>query len=88
MDSLCPIEERVVDHLREDYDSGRAVGGVHAIVDSNSVLLLALGSASRGIPYKQWEIPLPVTDPADYGFCPRVNVFAVVELQDVRYVCW
>ena len=88
MESLCPIEKRV-DHLREDYDAGRTVGGVHAIVDSGSALLFALGSASRGIPYKQWEIPLPITGPTvGYGFCPRANVFAVVKLQSAGYVCW
>ena len=86
MDSLCPIEERVVDDIRPDYSSTmKTNGGIHAIPENDSVRLFALGSASRGIPYKQWEIPLPF-DEYSYDFCPRADLFAVVEWQLVEYV--
>ena len=90
MDSLCPIEERAVDDpLWSHGCSMKTVGGIHAVVGGGSAQLFALGSASRGIPYKQWEIPLPVVGPFGYGFFPHADVFAVVELQHaVTYVLW
>ena len=60
MDSLCPIEERAVDDPLWSYGcSIKTVGGIHAVIGGGSAQLFALGFASRGIPYKQWEIPLP-----------------------------
>ena len=88
MNSLRPAEERMVDDIRPTYLSTmKTIGGIHAITERNSVRLFALGSASRGIPYKQWEIPLPF-DEYSYDFCPRADLFAVVEWQLVEYVRW
>jgi hypothetical protein len=86
VDSLSPIEERVVDNLPPEYLSTKAVGGIHAIINSDSASLFALGSASRGIPYKQWEIKLPTSGPQGCGFCPRADIFATAKLEGVRYV--
>ena len=89
LDLLCPIEERSVRILRfeDDIESIKTVGGVIATVDE-SVRLFTLGSSSRMIPYKGWEIPLPIHALEDYGFYPGADVIAFVELQEGMYVYW
>ena len=88
MNLLYPIEERTVDDLPPNYECiMKTVGGVHAIINDDSVRLFALGSASRGIPYKQWKIPLPIPHLRGLSFCPHVDVFVGVELEDSSYVC-
>ena len=57
----------------------RTAGGVHAAVDS--ARLFNPGSAPRRIPYKEWEILLPIADPIDYCFYPGAGVIAFVELR-------
>ena len=43
------------------------------------VRLFIPGSASRRIPRKEWEIPLPVVDLEDFAFFPCADVIAFVE---------
>ena len=87
LDSLRPIEERTVDRKSSEYvEFEKPAGGVYPIVDGSSVRLFTLGSASRGIPHKEWEIPLPVAELAGYGFCPGADVIAFVELQEAKCV--
>ena len=71
---------------RDDGRSMKTAGGIHAVIEDDSARLFVLGSASRGIPYRQWKIPLPATGPKQCGFCPRADVIAVVESQHVTYV--
>ena len=88
LDSLSPIEVKAVSNLTwEDLDEGsmKTAGGVYTIV-KDPVRLFTLGSASRGIPQKEWEIPLPVVNPAGYSFYPGANVIAFVELQGAACV--
>ena len=90
LESMCPIEERSVEKLRvEEYgiDCVRAAGGVIAIADE-SLRLFVLGSSSRGIPYKEREIPLPPIRPGSYGFYPGADIIAFVEVQEVVCVYW
>ncbi|KAF9793389.1 hypothetical protein BJ322DRAFT_1016908 [Thelephora terrestris] len=78
MDSLCPVGKMMVSMWRDNLDRTRSGGGVHVIFQE-SVRLFALGSASRGIPHREWEIPLPVADPAGCCLCPDGDVIAFVE---------
>jgi hypothetical protein len=74
-DSLRPIEERIV-HLKRGTAS--MSGGVYAVASyGGPVQLFALGSASRGIPHKQWETPLAFLEV--YGLCPNADVIAFPE---------
>ena len=84
-DSLLPVEERTVDDLQRgsEYSPGSA-GGVYAMM-KDPVRLFSPGSTSRGIPYKEWRIPLPIADPSGYGFCPSTDVVAFVEVKE--HVC-
>ena len=88
--SLRPVEERAVGNLRPE-DVGerytKIAGGVYAIV-KESARLFTLASASRRIPHKEWEIPLPVVNLAGYSFYPGVDVIAFVELQEMTCVRW
>lgn len=82
--SLNPVEERGVPNTEYSDLNQRCtkvVGGVCAVIGDDSVRLTTLGSTSRGIPRKEWEIPLPVVDPVDYTLCPDANVIAFVKLQ-------
>jgi hypothetical protein len=78
MDSLCPVEKRTVNVWRDNVDRTRSGGGIYVIFQ-DSVRLFALGSASRGIPHREWEIPLPVADPVVCCLCPDGDVIAFVE---------
>jgi len=83
LDSLRPIEERRVDNvpIPDKGKVSKAAGGVYTIA-TESVRLFTLGSPLRGIPYKEWEIPLPLPGPdlGGYGFYPCEDVIAFVEL--------
>ena len=64
----------------------RSAGDVYAILD-DSVRLFTLGSASRGIPFKEWRIPLPVGAVDDYCFHPGADVIAFLGVfDDLSYV--
>jgi len=89
LDSLRPIEEKVVDDIRipdNDIDS-KTSGGVYAIMEE-TVRLFTLGSASRGIPQTTWEIPLPDIEVIQYNFYPGADVIAFAEVRDVVCVHW
>jgi len=85
--SLRPVEEKAVDDLRipENYNDSKAAGGVYAIM-KESIQLFTLGSASRGIPHKMWEIPLPCIEVEVYHFYPGADVIAFVEVREVLCV--
>ena len=86
LDALRPNEERLLDHLRPGHGhDATTVGGVYATILRDSVRLVTLGSASRGIPYKEWEIPLPVESLAGYSFYPAADAIAFVDLSCVRW---
>ena len=89
LDALQPIEERIVDrNWPEHMESERPAGGIFPTITGSSARLFAPGSASRGIPHKEWEIPLPDIDLASYGFYPCADVIALVELQEAKCVHW
>ena len=88
LDSLHPVEERAVGNLRiPEYDDLKVAGGVYAIM-KESVRLFTLGSASRGIPYTTWEIPLPAIEVHVYGFYPGADVIAFAGVEAVTCVHW
>ena len=85
--ALSPIEERTVCGLRapRKYQDAKVVGSVYTIL-KDKVRLFTLGSVSRGTPYKEWAIPLPVIAPQDYGFYPGADIIAFLEVQGVMCV--
>ena len=77
--SLRPIKQRTVHQIQSGMGYwARTTGGVHAVING-SVWLFSLGSASRGIPYKQWKIPSPIDNPIAYSIYPGANLIAFVE---------
>ena len=81
LDSLRPIEERVVGEVQMDGDyHSKTSGGVHAVF-TDSVRLFSLGSASRGIPYKEWNIPSPIDHPMACCICSHANLIVFVKEQ-------
>ena len=84
LDSLRPIEKRVVDEVQAEGNYSSTVGGVHAVV-TDSVRLFSLGYASRRIPSKRWKIPSAIDDPVEHCIYPGADIIASVERQ--IYMC-
>ena len=85
LDSLSPIEKRMVTEIRmENGYLSNTAGGVHAVF-IDSVRLRSLGSASRGIPSKEWKIPSPIDTPVYFYLYPGANLIAFVEWRE--YPC-
>ena len=83
---MRPAEKRTLEIVHTGYRYHvKSAGGVFAIIEE-SVRLITLGSASRGIPHREWEIPLPVTDIEDYCLYPGEDVIAFFEKQGVKCV--
>jgi len=85
---LSPIDEKEMDeYLRTPAEVGyiKAAGGICAIL-TDQVRLFAVGSIARGIPYKEWAIPLPVITPQDYEFDPGTDIIAFLEVQGLMCV--
>ena len=80
LDSLRPVEKRKVKTLKPSptIDFAKAAGGVYATPAESSVRLFTPGSASRRIPQKEWEVPLPVDQLGGYDFCTSADVIAFV----------
>lgn len=78
LETLRPIEERVM-NLEPRFE--RASGGTYAIAFVSSVRVFTLGSASRGIPHKEWEITPPVTHIWGYCFYPGADVIAFLDCE-------
>jgi hypothetical protein len=83
LNSFRPAEERIM-NLQRGYEW--ISGGVYAMVNF-SAQLFALGSASRRIPHKEWEIPIPEIDlPMRYAFDPGADVIVFLDTPDETHV--
>ena len=78
-ESLDPLEEDDVGPLSFADGEALVVGGTFGILDENLAKFITLGSISRGIPSKEWDVPLNDLEAFDFSFYPRANVLAVVE---------
>ena len=81
LDSLRPIEKRVVDEVQAEGNySSSTVGGVHAVV-TDSVQLFSLGYASRRIPSRRWKISSAIDNQMGRCIYPGADIIAFVERQ-------
>jgi len=85
LDLMRPVEQRTVRNLQ--CKDERTAGGIITVVNE-SVRLFTLGSSSRQIPHKEWEIPLPTLALPEYGFYPGADIIAFAEVREVGYVHW
>ena len=84
VDLLHPIEEKVVGEVQSDGNRwSKTAGGVLAIF-ADSVRLFALGSASRGISYKEWKIQPPIDNAIGFHICPAANLIVFIGPQTSR----
>ena len=56
-----------------------AVGGTYGILWEKSVKFFTLGSVSRGIPGRVWDISLKGLKTRTFTFYPQANIMALVE---------
>jgi hypothetical protein len=54
-----------------------AVGGVYGSQRKDCVEFYILGSTSRGIPRREWEIPFKDFTVHEFAFYPQANVVAI-----------
>jgi hypothetical protein len=79
LDSLCSLEECVIEGLQVDDERfAMTAGDVHAVGNGRSVRLFTSGSASRGIPQKRWNFSHRVGALAGLGFDPDADAIALV----------
>ena len=80
-ETLDPVEKLNGDfHLDRDrglWSAAIAVSGVYGLLWKDRIRFFALGSTSRGIPIREWEIPLKDIEARAFAFYPRANVMAV-----------
>jgi len=56
-----------------------AVCGTYGLSGENSIKFFTLGSVSRGIPWKEWDIFLEGLEAKAFTFYPQANIVAVAE---------
>ena len=84
-ETLHPVEKLNKDfcHRDRDHDWCRpnaiAVSGVHGLCWKDRVKFFTLGPTSRGIPSREWDIPLKDIKAHAFAFYPPANVMAVAE---------
>ena len=83
LDFLSSVRKRIVDgpEFQGQTAYSKTAGGVYAIITEARVHLIALGSALRGIPYREWEIPVPSAFVEKYDFYPNADIVAFVVCQ-------
>lgn len=86
LDSLRPSERKIVDRLPGEWPL-MTTGGVATII-GDSVRVFNLGSPSRGISHKEWNISLPVDDPESWCFCPGADAIAFFKVPESAWVDW
>jgi len=57
-----------------------AVCGTYGISWNNSIKFFTLGSVSRGIPWKEWDVFLGGIKVHTFAFHPQANILAVAEV--------
>jgi hypothetical protein len=80
-DTFHPIQklERKVDNFYPDCHASGS--GVHGFVTSSKKFIefLGLDSVSRGVPRKEWKVPLPDFEPFDFAINPHADVLVAIE---------
>jgi len=55
------------------------VSGTYGILGRDSVKFFTLGSVSRGIPRREWDVSFKDHEARFFTFCPQADILAVVE---------
>lgn len=71
--AICASPDRDLDMV--------VVGGVYGLYHEDRVKFFVLGSISRGIPRREWEIPAKEIKALAFTFYPQANVVAVAGSQ-------
>jgi len=66
-------------HHVDDIQNATAVGGTYGILWKNAIKFFTLGSVSRGIPEREWDIPLKNYEARIFTFYPQADIMAVEE---------
>ena len=78
-ETLEPVEKCEEDLDASTYEVVNVLGGTLGTLAKNSAKFITLGSISRGIPRKEWGVPLGNFESFHFTFCPRADVLVIVE---------
>ena len=56
------------------------VNGMYGFLSRNAIKFFTLGSVSRGIPEREWDIPFKGFYARTFTFCPQANIVAAVNV--------
>ena len=83
--TLDPVEKLNKDfRLHAHYNwwpVATAVSGVHGLCWKNCVKFFTLRPTSRGIPNREWDIPLQDIEAHAFAFYPPVNIMAIAGIR-------
>ena len=82
-ETLDPVEKLNKDFRLPAHDNWWpdtiAVSGVHGLCWKDCVKFFTSGPTSRGIPNREWDIPLQDIEAHAFSFYPPANVMAIAE---------
>jgi hypothetical protein len=82
-ETLDPVEKwNETFHGYGSIQEVMVVSGVHGLRLEESVRLLTMGSTSRGVLRREWEIPLTGLEVHAFSFYPQANVLAIAGNED------
>lgn len=82
-ETLDPIEEWSEDFQPPRHISTEVVSGTLGILWKHSAKFFTLGSISRGIPKKEWNISFEHLEACRFTFYPQANVLAITEQEEL-----
>ena len=84
--TLAPLEEWEMTIRGDSWGpiDVSVVGGVCGLLWKDLVKFFLLGSVSRGIPGREWNVLLGDFEASAFTFYPRANVMAVVEKEPMK----
>ena len=77
---MHPIEKWAKDFQPSVYQAVSVVSGTFGILWESSANFITLGSASRGIPRREWDIPFEHLRARGFAFYPQADILAVIEV--------
>lgn len=79
---MDPVEKWIRASSQHENPQIIAVRGIYGLCHPGFLEFFVMGSVSRGIPKREWKIPLDNFEACAFAFWPPANVVAVAENKD------
>lgn len=77
---MHPVEKWYEEFQPSVYRAVSIVSGTFGILWKRSAKFITLGSISRGVPRREWDISFKHLRACSFTFYPRADVLAVIEV--------